>query len=328
MIGNAGDAGSELQAQLCGLAVLELVSVVKDGGNEGVDSVLGDVVAGQNHCGHSHGLGILRHAVGVGADGVLAVVGGGGDELVDVLVIDADQVNLTAGAQVGDGGGGGAGHDEGGVDLAVLQAVGAVAEALVNGLDVIDGHVITAQNVNCVEVNAGAQSTDGNALAAQILNGLDVGVHGDDLNLLHVEGGHGGEAVHSAGLSEDVGAVVSVAHNVRLAEAQLVGAGIHVLNIGLGAVAGDGSDGQVGVGGNILGNDAAERVVGAGLTAGDERQALIGAAGSRCLSSGCLSSRSFSSGGGSGSGGGRTTAGAECKYHAQSCKQSNNLFHF
>ena len=244
-----------------------------------------------------------------------------------MLIIDADQVNLTAGAQVGDGGGGGAGHDEGGVDLAVLQAVGAVTEALVNGGNIVDGHVVAAENVNCVEVNAGTKGTDGNALAAQILNGLDVGVHGDDLNLLHVEGGHGGEAVHSAGLGKDVGAVVGVAHNVRLAEAQLVGAGVHILNIGLGAVAGDGSDGQVGVGGNILGDDAAESVVGAGLTAGDESQAFVGAAGSRCLSGGSFGCGSLSSGGGSGGRGGRISAGTECKYHAQSCDQSNDLFH-
>ena len=51
----------------------------------------------------------------------------------DVLVVQADQIGVLGGGQGGDGHGGGAGHHEGGVDLAVLQGVGAGAEVLVGG---------------------------------------------------------------------------------------------------------------------------------------------------------------------------------------------------
>ena len=67
-----------------------------------------------------------------------------------MLAVQADQVGILGGGQVGHSGGGGTGHDEGGIDLAVLQGVGAVAEGLVGGLDVVLGQPVSAQDVNGV----------------------------------------------------------------------------------------------------------------------------------------------------------------------------------
>ena len=138
MVGDAGHGGSELKAQLGALAVLlgDSIDIVEDGGDEGVDIVVGDIVTDEDDCRDCNGLDILRGAVDVSGDGVSGVVGAAGEELIHVLVIDADEVDLSAGGQVNDSSGGSAGDDEGRVDLLILQALGAVAEALVNGGDV------------------------------------------------------------------------------------------------------------------------------------------------------------------------------------------------
>src|SRR5699024_4213880 len=114
----------------------------------------------------------------------LAVVGADLDELVDVLRVEADEVDLLGGGQLHDAGGGGAGDDEGGVDAAVLQALDAVVEVLVDGADVVLGEVIGAEHVDGVEVHAGADGADGDGLAGQVADGLYLGVEGDDLHLL------------------------------------------------------------------------------------------------------------------------------------------------
>ena len=153
-----------------------------------------------------------------------------------------------------------------------LQGLGAVAEGLVGGLDVVQGQVIGAQNVQSVEVHAGAGVTHGHVLALQVGNGLDGGVQGDDLDLLHVQGGHGGEAVDLACLFKQVGAVVGIRHNVGLDEAQLGVAGGHGLDVGLGALAHDGGHGGVGVVADLAGQNAAEAIVSTLVTAGSEGQ--------------------------------------------------------
>ena len=198
-----------------------------------------------------------------------------------MLLVQADQVHGAAGGQVHDGGGGRAGHHEGRVDFLVLQAVRAVAEALVHGADAAVGvNVISAQHVHGVEPHAGTPVADGDGLARKIRHGLDVGIGGDDLHLLHVEGGHHGEVLH-LGVEEAL-AVKGVAHNVGLDEAQLDVPGGQVLDVGLGAAGGDGGDRDAGVIGDIAGQHAAEGIVGAGLAAGAEGQGL-GIAGARAF---------------------------------------------
>ena len=77
VIGNVGDGRSESEIEVCALAVLlcDSIGVVKDGGHESVDGILGDGVAGEKNSADCDGGCILRQTVGVGRDGVLGVVG-------------------------------------------------------------------------------------------------------------------------------------------------------------------------------------------------------------------------------------------------------------
>ena len=128
--------------------------------------------------------------------------------------------------------------------------------------------------------------------------------------LLLVERGCDGEAADSAGLGEEVGAVIGVAHNVGLAEAELYIAGVEVFNVCLGAVAGDGGNAQVAVIGNVLGKHAAESIIGARFTAGGESERFF-----LCAAVG----RSRSGAG--------AAAGAQRKYHNKCKQKCNNFFH-
>ena len=135
VIGNISDGRGESEIKVCALAVLlcDSIGVVKDGGHEGVDGILGDGVAGEKNSADCDGGCILRQTVGVGRDGVLGVVGGLCEEQVDVLVVKGDEVDALAGSKVGDSGGGGACNDEACVDLAILQALSAVAKTSSRG---------------------------------------------------------------------------------------------------------------------------------------------------------------------------------------------------
>ena len=197
-----------------------------------------------------------------------------------MLVVQAHQIDILGAGQLGDGGGGGTGDHEGGVDLAVLQSVSAVAEALIGGVDVLFGQAVSAQDVDGVVVHAGAGVTDGHVLAGQVGNGLDAGVAGDDLDLLHVQGGHGGEAVNLAGLGEQVGAAVSVAHDVGLDEAQLGTVHVHQLNVALRTLALDSGDLAAGAVADLACQHGAEGIVSAGGTTGGEGQLGAGGGGS------------------------------------------------
>ena len=320
MVGHGGDGGAVVQADLAVLGVAggQVGGVVEDVGHQGVHGILGHVVAGQQHGAHAHGGHVTVGAVGVGRDGAGGVVGGGGQELGNVLVVQAHQVDGLGGGKVGDGGGGGTGHDEGGVDLAVLQGVGAVAEGLVGGLDVGLGQVIGPQDVDGVEVHAGAGGADGHVLALQISHGLDGLVQGDDLDLLGVEGGHGGEAVDGAGIGKEVGAVVGVGHHVALAEGQLGVAVVHLEDVGLGAVAHQTHDVDAGVVGGVLGDDGAEGVVGAGLAAGDQTQVVADGGGGIVAGSGVIVGVGI---------GGAAAAGHQAQRHDQRQHESKKLFH-
>lgn len=79
-----------------------------------------------------------------------------------------------------------------------FSASGAVAEGLVGRVDVLFGHAVDAEHVHRIEEHAGTGCADGDVLALEIRNGLDLGIRGDDLHLLGVEGRDGGEALNGA----------------------------------------------------------------------------------------------------------------------------------
>ena len=225
MEGSGHTGGCVLNAQLLALAVLggDGVHVVEDGLGQVVHIVVaggsGDDQGGLNgDGGHIRILAII----GTGGNAVGGVEGAVSHQLVGDSAVDGHQICVIGGAQLGDGGSGSASHDESGVDLAVLQSVGAVREALVLGLDVILGQTGGGEHVHGVEVNAGAGGADGDALACQVSDRLDVGIHGDQLNRLGVQAAHHPEGVDGAGALEGACACPGVSHNIGLHGAQLV----------------------------------------------------------------------------------------------------------
>ena len=215
-----------------------------------------------------------------------------------MLVIQAHQIGVLGGGQSGDSHGGGACHHEGGVDLAVLQGVGAGAEVLVLGVDVILCQVIGGQDIQGVVVHAGARGADGDRLALQIRHGLDVRVTGDDLHLLHIQSSDSGEIRIGEPLKQPL-AVIGVAHHVGLDEAQLGHVHLHLLDVVLGAVADHGRDlGSVAVGGDGLRQHAAEAVISTLVAAGAEFQLRAGAGDGRDVPVGLGSLLSAGVGGG------------------------------
>ena len=271
MVRYVGDGRSKVKAQLCLLCVADVVDVIEDSGNKVVDSCLGNVVASNDYCCDSNCGDVFGSIVDFLGDGVLLVVGVGSDQAVDVILVEGDEVDLLAGAQVLNSGGGSACYDECCVDLAVLEAVGGVTEVEVLGLDVVFGQAVCAEEVKCVEVNAGALCADGNGLALEVGNGLDVGIESHDLDLLHVKSCDYGEVGHFFG--EELLAVVSIAHNVGLYETELSIAACNILNVCLRAVAGQSGDAGRGLVGDLLCQNGAEGIVGALLAAGHEVEA-------------------------------------------------------
>ena len=70
MIGHGGDGGGEVQIQFAALGVLirDGGGILKDGGNKGVDVVLGHVVPDDDHRAYGHGIRVhSRRAAAVGS---------------------------------------------------------------------------------------------------------------------------------------------------------------------------------------------------------------------------------------------------------------------
>ena len=303
MIGDRGDGSAVLGADLgvLGVGVGQAGRVVENIGHERVDGVLRNVVARKDDCADRNGHGVGIQTIDVLADGDLGVVRALGKKLIDMLVIERDEVNVLGGGKVGNGGRRSTGHDKGRVDLAVLQRVRAVAEGLVGRVE----------HVHRIEEHAGTGRADGDVLALEIRNGLDLGIRGDDLHLLGVEGRDGGEALNGAGVGEDVRAFIGIGHDVGLAEGQIGVAVFKLKDVRLRAVADQADDVDAGVVGRMLGNDGAEGVIGAGLAAGHEAELGAG-------SGGCV--------GGSGSLG-RGSARSHAQNENSREKQCKDLFH-
>ncbi len=190
-----------------------------------------------------------------------------------MLLVQTHQIRALGGAQIHHRGGGSAGDHERRVDLAVLQRLGGIAEGEVLRIDVGLGHVIGRQEVHGVEVNAGARRADGHILALQILHGLNGRVAGDQLHGLVVQRrqrGKAGDGIALVLLEAD--AVVGVIGHVALHKAQLCKAHVQHVDVGRGALARHGRDRDVGMVGDVLGQHAAEGVVGARGSAGGKGQ--------------------------------------------------------
>ena len=139
MIGDGGNGSAELGADLrvLGVGVGETGGVVEDIGDQLVDDVLGNVVAGENDCADGDGDGVRIKTVNILADGDLGVVRGRGKQLVDVLIIERDKIDVLGRRKVSDCRCRSTRNDEGRVDLAVFQGIRAVAEGLVRRVDIL-----------------------------------------------------------------------------------------------------------------------------------------------------------------------------------------------
>ena len=271
----------EVQLAVFCVAGDKTLRIVEDVLHEAVDRVLGDVVARQNDRADCDGGDVAVRVVDVGGDDGLGVVVGRCAERFDVRVVEADEIDVLGGSEIRDGGGGRARDDERGVDLAVLDVVDAVAEGLVGRDDVRLGQAVGAEDVNSVEVHAGATGTDGDTLALKVGDRLDRRIGGNNLDLLHIERRDGGEAVDLAAFGEEVRAGVGVSHDVGLAEGEVCIAVLKLEDVRLRAVADETDDVDARVVGRVLRDGGAEGVIGAGLAASDkaEFRALIGCAG-------------------------------------------------
>lgn len=159
---------------------------------------------------------------GVGAAGDVAVVveavlgleGGG------MIRVDGQQVEVIVGGQLGHGGGGVARYHKGRVDGAVAQGVGGVGEALVGHVDVVKGQAVGFQDLLGVELAAAAGVAHRDVLPSQLVDGGYIG-RGNDLYVFRIEGADGGKAGDGILSGEQIGAGVSVVHNVVLHQSQV-----------------------------------------------------------------------------------------------------------
>ena len=181
VVGNVADGSAEFQRCFIALSVLfgNFAQVFEDGGSHCVNRIFGNGVSCDDNCCDSNGGNVFGSAVNVSSDGSFGVVGRYFNQISNVSAVQAYQIYIIGGCQRSNCVGGSTGYDECCVDLAVLQGFNGVAEGLVNGFDVSFGQTVSAQQVDCVEVNAGAQSTDGNDLAFQIGNGLNFGIQSE-----------------------------------------------------------------------------------------------------------------------------------------------------
>ena len=150
------------------------------------------------------------------------------------------------------------------------------------GRNIIQGQAGDFQNLNRVEIHAGANRANAHVLALQILHLGDAAVLGHhQMHDLGINGADGREGFHLLA-AEVVGALISVAHYVVLGPAQFGFALGDGQDIGLGAAGGLGRDFQTGdLAGEQRGDFTAESIVGACGAAGGEYQIFIRHRGER-----------------------------------------------
>ena len=271
MEGSGHAGGGVVQAQLRTLAVFlgNVGGVVEDGLGQVVNRVIGSLRVNDQGCLYGNGGHIaVLSGIGAGGNHVGGVEGAGGHHGICHSAVNGNQVSGVGGAQLGDGRSGRTCHNKGRVDLAVLQRVGGIGKALVLGVDVGLSQAGGSQNIGGIEVYAGTGCADGNASALQIGNTLDAGIHGHQLNRLGIQARHNPEGINLTGGLKGAGALPGVGHNVGLNGAQLVVTGGDALNVGLGAIGGNHGHINAGLILNVLAQNTAVAVIGAGGSAG------------------------------------------------------------
>ena len=275
-----GDEGIvDIHTGADGVSLSDLILALPQGLGHIVDLILGegignDVGGGNTDSGDG----------GIGGDARVLIMGDGhlgvngivaylviGDELIHYGVIQAQQVDIHGGLQLGDGGGGSTGGEEEDIQLAILHGIGAVIDGKVLYGDIIGGNTVGGKQGFGVGLGAGAGITDGNAQALDIGQGLDgvLQVAADnDLHDLGVnlaqnrEGGDGNREI------EVIQFIVGFDHGIVLYDGHIVVAVFDAIDIGNGAACGNDI---VGVAGGVL-QDHADGIgigiVGAGGAAG------------------------------------------------------------
>ena len=288
----------------------DVVLALHDGLDDGVSGVVVKIGAADERSLHGDGGAVLvKPGVGTGGQNELGVPRAGSEQLFHVRVVKADHVHGLGGGELGNGRGRSAGAEERGVDLAVLEALGAVTEGLVHGGNIVDGHVVGGEHIDGVEVRAAADVADAHALAAQVFHGLERGIGRDDLHRFGIQSAQNAEAVDLAGVGKGVRAVVGVGHNVGLDGRKIVHAVLHAHKVILGAAGRNDRELNIGLLSDHGAEDAGVAVIGAALTAGADVQ----------RNGACRRGVGITR---------AAAAGAQREHHAQSQNQSQNFFHF
>ena len=141
----------------------DVVDVVEDSSSNCISLLLGSI-RGNDHgrldgnCGHI----LILALVGASGDRQRGVVRAACQDLLADLAVDRNEVSVIGGRKLSDRRSRSACNDERCVDLAVLEAFRGIREAQVLGLDGVFAEACRSQDVDRVEVNAGARSADGN----------------------------------------------------------------------------------------------------------------------------------------------------------------------
>ena len=252
----------------------------------------------RRHDGGNHG--VLGHAlIGAGGDGVGNIVGVVFVQEGPFVLGGRQHAHGRLGGDLDDGGVRHAGGQERGVDLAVLERGGGLSEGQVLGIDVVHGQAAAGEHLLGVHVSAGTLRADGDVLALQVGDAVDVAVGGDHaLHGFGIEGADGVEAVEDLVAVEFV-AFIGVGHGVVLNGGQVDFAVLDEHDVVLGGVGGLNGHVEVGDVRHPQRRDvSAQRIVGAGSAAGAKRKI-----------------------------GGRLCSGAEADGHNHDQSQSENFFH-
>src|SRR5262245_32174197 len=199
-------------------------------------------------------------------------------DLVACLTFDRQKIETVGGRKLRERAQRIAGRREEGVERAVLQLFRRLQLLQVLRLDVLFADAEGRQDGACVDERPGARLIDGYALALEIRNGLQIEAFSDDdVHALGIKVRDGAQLLDLGLAFVDAGAVDRPRIDVGLAEARSnvsTDDAVHVVNR---AVGGNRAHLDL-VGGNGVGDDAADRVVSAARPAGaDAKEPLLGA---------------------------------------------------
>ena len=253
---------------------------------QGVDQFFADVGIADplGHDGHRVDRRGLA-GVGVRRDGDLGVEGIGVGDFLDQVVIQAKDDHRGAGDQFHHRRGGDAGRDETHVGLVVLHALGDTGKTQpVQGPEIVEAHTGLLEDVFRIDGRSAAAVAGDDALAFEVGDGLDTGfLAGHDLDDFRVQGSNPPHVLDRVAL-ELIRAVIGLVGGVVLDEGGFDAVGADQVEVGGGGIAGLGGDDHIGhLGGQGLGQHAAQGIVSAAGAAGGNGEELFGGhAAGRC----------------------------------------------